>query len=1150
MISRLFSALVPASSRCTRTLSRTCVHELRTRGRPAAPSAAWITASRRTLATVQETTTTKPDDQLARKNPLEIQMLSPALHRQLFPGTTRATDPRHVRISHDHLESWGLDISKSTLLPEVDMMLPPLLGPTIEDHFRMLGDKFAQPALGILETYLARTDPDPPMPEQWVLHAGWTRYDADGTAMAVPYPDEDLLVFDIEVVVKLGHHPCLATARSATAWYAWVSPWVLDNNAAMPIPETLIPMGPSAKCIIGHNVGYDRTAIAEEYRLEGTQNVFIDTLSLHVAANGMSTQQRPTYEKVTRGNADRIPRWVPHTTTNSLAATAKYYLGRDLPKDVRDTFMTAESPVEIQESFQELMNYCATDVVATADVFRAVFPQFRKKCPHPISFLGMAKMGSCFLPVTTKWRQFISDCETMAADMAKEIDSALLALAHDAITRYIDTSQARTWNGLPPEGPYPLSSYLPETLSLNMEALIQNPWLRQLNWEMKPLRVTKKGVPAKNQKLANYPDWFRDLWDPPSKQVVISQRKRVAPLLLELKWAGHPLVFSETHKWCYMVAADKQAEHEQISAHVEFSPETNDYLQFEPWITKGYQFFKLPHKDGDAGNTGNPFSKSFAPFFENATITSDRGEAKRALQLQMQCSYWISAAERITSQFVVWGRDVDLGARMPRDAQSEWGIILPKLQAMGTITRRAVESTWLTASNAKKTRLGSDIKRYVEAPPGWALVGADVDSEELWISSAMGDAQFGLHGASALGWMTLQGTKADATDLHSVTANILGITRDQAKQFNYARIYGAGVAFATGLLTQHNRMLPTEVATQKAETLYEKTKGLKRRMKIDGVTPPFEYWVGGRESYMFNSIEAIAHSADPRTPVLGCQIPNSLMKVNCGSEFMTSRINWVVQSSGVDYLHLLIASMEYLIEKYQLQARLMLTIHDEIRYLVRDEDKYRAAMALQISNLWTRVMFASRLGFDDLPLSCAFFSAVDVDQYLRKEPTDPCITPTNSIPLPPGESLDLYKLLAKQNVLLEPATAPQTSVPTASPSPSTPSPTTGLRTEHMASWLLLQSKPDLTSFKAGLNEFVGHDEAELVRKALGSKRGGSSSGKRTSSSSSQAKSAKSTPFSEESKAATPASSRSPRAPKRDPFSKLAKEEFNPYFTVF
>jgi hypothetical protein len=48
----------------------------------------------------------------------------------------------------------------------------------------------------------------------------------------------------------------------------------------------------------------------------------------------------------------------------------------------------------------------------------------------------------------------------------------------------------------------------------------------------------------------------------------------------------------------------------------------------------------------------------------------------------------------------------------------------------------------------------------------------------------------------------------------------------------------------------------------------------------------------------------------------------------------------------------------------------MLTIHDEIRYLASEKDTYRTAMALQISNLWTRTMFAHRLGFQNLPLVC------------------------------------------------------------------------------------------------------------------------------------------------------------------------------------
>ena len=69
----------------------------------------------------------------------------------------------------------------------------------------------------------------------------------------------------------------------------------------------------------------------------------------------------------------------------------------------------------------------------------------------------------------------------------------------------------------------------------------------------------------------------------------------------------------------------------------------------------------------------------------------------------------------------------------------------------------------------------------VKAPGGYKFVGADVDSEELWIASLFGDAEFGLHGATAIGWMTLVGTKAAGTDLHSKTAQILGISRNDAK---------------------------------------------------------------------------------------------------------------------------------------------------------------------------------------------------------------------------------------------------------------------------------------------------------------------------------------------------------------------------------
>lgn len=218
------------------------------------------------------------------------------------------------------------------------------------------------------------------------------------------------------------------------------------------------------------------------------------------------------------------------------------------------------------------------------------------------------------------------------------------------------------------------------------------------------------------------------------------------------------------------------------------------------------------------------------------------------------------------------------------------------------------------------------------------------------------------------------------------------------------------------LLLQSNPSMLPEQAQKLAEDLYASTKG-KNTHRTDIFNRKF--WFGGTESYLFNKLEEIALSDKPQTPALGCGVTYALSKeylpTNFGSDYLPSRINWVVQSSGVDYLHLLIASMDYLTRKYDINARYLISVHDELRYLVVEEDKYRAALALQIANLWTRSIFAYRLGMDDLPQGVAFFSAVDVDSVLRKEVFMPCVTPSQPTPIPPGESLDIIGVLEKTN---------------------------------------------------------------------------------------------------------------------------------------
>ncbi|KAM5293323.1 DNA polymerase subunit gamma-1 [Ctenodactylus gundi] len=492
----------------------------------------------------------------------------------------------------------------------------------------------------------------------------------------------------------------------------------------------------------------------------------------------------------------------------------------------------------------------------------------------------------------------------------------------------------------------------------------------------------------------------------------------------------------------------------------------------------GCWFFKLPHKDGNNCNVGSPFAKDFLPKMEDGTLQAGPGGASgpRALEINKMISFWRNSHKRISSQMVVWLPRSALPRAVTRhpdfDEEGCYGAILPQVVTAGTITRRAVEPTWLTASNARPDRVGSELKAMVQAPPGYVLVGADVDSQELWIAAVLGDAHFaGMHGCTAFGWMTLQGRKSSGTDLHSKTATTVGISREHAKVFNYGRIYGAGQPFAERLLMQFNHRLSRQEAAEKAQQMYAATKGLRRyqlseegewlvqqlgltvdrtedgwislqdlrrvqreaarkshRKKWEMVVE--RAWMGGTESEMFNKLESIATSDNPCTPVLGCRISRALEPAAVQEQFMTSRVNWVVQSSAVDYLHLMLVAMKWLFEEFAIDGRFCISIHDEVRYLVREEDRYRAALALQITNLLTRCMFAYKLGLNDLPQSVAFFSAVDIDYCLRKEVTMDCKTPSNPTGLerrygvPQGEALDIYQIIELTKGSLEKRSQP------------------------------------------------------------------------------------------------------------------------------
>ena len=950
-----------------------------------------------------------------RFNEIGVQQLSDHVYSQVFLNKDTPPNPELVALSKDHLSRHNLLGKSQDATDPIAFDMPKLQGRTLDEHFYKLGMDSSEPYLGYAKSYASCHVPQPP--RRWIRRSGWTKYSADGSWEPVESPDESMLTFDTEVMWRENSFAVMACAVSPTAWYAWLSPWLLGESEN---EIQLVPLGDPSRprIVVGHNIGYDRARILEEYNIKQSNNFFLDTMSLHVAVNGMCSQQRPTWMRhmKNRDLRDKIASdnncielssmlenkvlsdeeeelWVGRSSVNSLRDVAKFHCDVTIDKAQRDSFGELNRE-EILQRLEELLDYCAADVAITHRVYKKVFPNFLEVCPHPVNFGALRHLSSVILPVNQSWEEYIKNAESTYHERLDDVHRRLIELSKEALK-----------------------------VKDKPEIYENDPWLKQLDWsgqEVKMVKGKKKGDPprpAARQKLPGMPKWYKDLFPKTNANINLTVRSRIAPILLKLAWHGFPLVWSDKFGWTFKVPL---AHVDKLGSQPVIRCDMSEEKIFELRYDTKNIYFKLPHKDGPQARCVSPLAKGYSQFFERGTLTSQYELAKEALDMNASCSYWTSARDRIISQMVVYENDVQNDKSRKNEAGEKLGFILPQVIPMGTITRRAVENTWLTASNAKGNRVGSELKAMVRAPPGYVFVGADVDSQELWIASLIGDAQFHLHGGNAIGFMTLEGSKAAGTDMHSRTANILGISRNDAKVFNYGRIYGAGVRFAATLLRQFNPFMPEKQAYEVATNLYNETKGVRTSRRLLSSGP---FWRGGSESFVFNKLEQFADQERPRTPVLGAGITEALMRrfINKGS-FLTSRINWAIQSSGVDYLHLLIISMDYLIRSHNIDARLAITVHDEIRYLVKEEDKYRAALALQIANVWTRAIFAEQVGINDLPQGCAYFSAIDIDHVLRKEVDMDCVTPSHPHKIRHGESLDIGQLLQKgQEAYLDPS---------------------------------------------------------------------------------------------------------------------------------
>ena len=178
---------------------------------------------------------------------------------------------------------------------------------------------------------------------------------------------------------------------------------------------------------------------------------------------------------------------------------------------------------------------------------------------------GAQTVGLACFAYNEKWNNYIESAEKVYDENRNAVSSILKERANELI-RFIEEQN--------------------DLLKPDYES---DPWLKQLNWTLKAQRLKKKdGSPyAKQAFLTGYPEWYRDLFKTSSetgqKEMNLSVRSRITPLLLRLKWEGNPLIWTESAGWCFKVPFTDEKVDEMLSKnYTKAQLSEEDFRKFAP----------------------------------------------------------------------------------------------------------------------------------------------------------------------------------------------------------------------------------------------------------------------------------------------------------------------------------------------------------------------------------------------------------------------------------------------------------------------------------------------------------------------------------------------------------------------------------------
>lgn len=491
-----------------------------------------------------------------------------------------------------------------------------------------------------------------------------------------------------------------------------------------------------------------------------------------------------------------------------------------------------------------------------------------------------------------------------------------------------------------------------------------DPWLSQLDWTFNS-SVTKTGKPR--SKWYGIPEWVRKVCvlDSNTNEVIfegISTKNLVSHILLRLKWNNSPLIYERDMGWTYF---DK-----------------------EKGCTE-----RVPHPKKEGANVGGVLSKDYLPEFECGVLSSDLPQAKELISLAINVAYWTSVRSRVKSQCV-------------KRIDNRFNMIVPSTVPHNTSTNRAGENLWLTVPDPKYDKIGSEIKTRVQAPPGYIFVESDFDAQEAVIASIFADSYHKVAGSSQLSHSVLAGTKDDGSDMHSMTAKSIGVSRDVAKGCNYAMLYGCGAKTLADTIRRGNKSIPMSQAVDMGKKLIEIKKGIKASKFSDTL-------VDGSDSYAYNVMTKIAKSMVPTNPLSGTRMSTAFRPATVGKEFWTMRNNWCIQSTGTAMLHAFLTGMSYLSDLYKLDAKFCMAVHDSVLYMCPEDQAIEVAKLFQVAHVWCWAWLRYNFGIYEMPTANAWLSSIEVDRIFRKSAHSSTLTVSQTMSEPDGKSytmLDLVKL--------------------------------------------------------------------------------------------------------------------------------------------